>query len=313
MTVRPALLYTGIPVETLERVMELEKKEGPSPLKSSYNCCTKSNDKEYSKLWAYKNLLGIAISFLLVRGAFNATVSLQSSLNEQLGLVSLSVLYACFIFSIMCSSIVIGVVGTKYTTLICYVSFLLYILTNFFPDWYTLIPGCISLGLLLGPSWTSQFRHITTVASLYASNLNKDPSYYIALFNGIHTFFLKLGYSLGNLASSAVFFIGTDKEDFLNRSEVCNNTEAATVDKTYKYILFSLFVVFNLVAMIICSLFVDHIRVDVNVSGAVLFKKSILNTLKMFMNWKFLMILPMTILDGLVMAFALGTFTKVQY
>ena len=295
--------------------MELEKEEELSPL--SCNC---TKNKEYSKLWAYKNLLGIAISFLLVRGAFNATVSLQSSLNEQIGLVSLSVLYTCFIFSIMCSSIVINVVGTKYTTLICYVFFLLYILTNFYPYWYTLIPGCISLGLLLGPSWTSQIHHITTVASLYASNLNKNPSYYIALFNGIHTFFLKLGYSSGNLASSVVFFISqttdiSEEEDLLIEStfgEVCNNTEAATVEKTYVYILFSLFLVFTLVAMIICSLFVDHIRVD-DVSEAVLFKKSILNTLKMFMNWKLLMILPMVILDGLVMAFAVGTFTKVQY
>ena len=68
---------------------------------------------------------------------------------------------------------------------------LIYTLSNFYPHWYTLIPGSICLGLALGPLWASLNVHITTVAIRFAPNLNETPGYVVALFTGIHTFFIK--------------------------------------------------------------------------------------------------------------------------
>ena len=275
---------------------------------------------------AYKNLLAVAVSFALVNGAHIAVSSLQSSLNEQdgLGLISLIVIYSCFIVSVIYTSATVNLIGSKYTILFTYVSFMIYILMNFYPHWYTIIPGSVVVGLSLGPSWASQIGHITTAARHYASHLNKNSFYFISLFNGVHTLVLKLGHVIGNLASSVVFFASnaaniSHGEPFIETSlgEICNNTEAATVDKLYVYILLSIFVVFDIVAIVICITLIDNFGTNCKLQslGKMVYlqiKVPLLETMKMFLNWKILMILPMITLDTFVLSFSLGEFTKVS-
>ena len=296
-------------------------------MSSKGNTCTcESSSKPKAK--AYKNLLAVAVSFALVNGAHTAVISLQSSLNEQdgLGLISLIVVCFCFIVSILYTSATVNLIGSKYTILFAYVSSLVYNLMNFYPHWYTIIPGCVIFGLSLGPSWASQIGHITTAARHYASHLSKNPFYFISLFNGVHTLFLKFGHVISNLASSVVFFSShaaniSHGEPFIETSlgEVCNNTEAATVDKLYVYILLSTCVVFDVVAIIICITLVDNFGTNNKLQSLgkmdqvyLQIKLPLLETMKMFLNWKILMILPMITMDGFVLSFSLGEFTKVR-
>ena len=289
--------------------------------RSTCHCCSWS-----LKAKAYKNLLGVSVSYWIIFSAFLAVVGLQSSLNEQdgLGLASLCTLYTCFVFSGLFTSSVVRLFGTKYNLVMCYIVMLIYTLSNFYPHWYTLIPGSICLGLAFGPLWASLNVHITTVAIRFAPALNETPGYVVALFTGIHTFFYKMSYIPANLASSAILF----SERTVNSSDggplidtslgtVCNNTEAANVDRIYIYILFSIYVVFDIVAIIICLSFVDHLGTNtrfhtIGKMFTLYFKKPFIATIKMFTEWKMLMILPMMILDGFVISFALGQFAKVR-
>ena len=62
---------------------------------------------------------------------------------------------------------------------------LIYTLSNFYPHWYTLIPGSICLGLAFGPLWASLNVHITTVAIRFAPNLNETSSKFALVSSAI--------------------------------------------------------------------------------------------------------------------------------
>jgi hypothetical protein len=96
---------------------------------------------------------------------------------------------------------------------------------------------------------------------------------------------------------------------------ICNNTDAANVESTYVYILLSVYVVMDIIAIAVLVLFTDHLGTDTKFIsfGKVIqdyILKPILDTLKMFIDWKMLMILPMMILAGVIIAFAVGQFPK---
>ena len=103
--------------------------------RSTCHCCSWS-----LKAKAYKNLLGVSVSYWIIFSAFLAVVSLQSSLNEQdrLGLASLCVLYSCFVFSGLFTSSVVCLFGTKYNLAMCYIVMLVYTLLIFYSRWYNL-------------------------------------------------------------------------------------------------------------------------------------------------------------------------------
>ena len=167
--------------------------------KETCQCCTWT-----PKAKAYKNLLGAGLSFMLVVSAMIALVSLQSSLNSEggLGIASLAVTNGVFLVSGLFNSSIIYVFGTKYTASISIVFFSVFSLLNYYPRWYTLIPGAVCLGIGLGTIFSSLNVHMTTIALQYAKALKETPEYIVSLFLGILTMFSKLSYIPGNLATT---------------------------------------------------------------------------------------------------------------
>ena len=186
---------------------------------------------------AYKNVLGVGVSFFACFSAFVVETSLQSSLNsnEGLGLASLIVLNAAASLGVFFSPTVVSVLGTKYSTISGYVGFLLFTLSNYYPSWYTLVPGTACAGFALGiVLWTGMYTHISTVAVKSALTLNESPKHLIALFTGVFTFFYKSAYFPGNMVSSIVLFSNNHENNSVvggNRS--CNNMAAANLDELY--------------------------------------------------------------------------------
>ena len=72
------------------------------------------------------------------------------------------ILSSCFIPSIM-----MNCVNVKWTLVICNLTYSVYIGAQFYPQFYTLIPTAIILGIGAAPLWSAQGTYITQVLQVY--------------------------------------------------------------------------------------------------------------------------------------------------
>ena len=290
------------------------KKEDSNQLKDpSFPRCT--------SLKAYKNLLGISFSFFIIFSVYLAILSLQSSINEEngLGLTAVCALYFSFFLSCFYSAAVISIMGTKYTIVLAYIVMAIYTVCNFYPSWYTLVPGSIMLGLIYGPLWASQSVHITSIAHQYALQIGKKSQPIVFQFFGIYVFCVNFGYLPANIVSSVVLLNGRNPntsvvESFLG--DVCNITDVANLDRIYLYVLLSIYVVFDVIAVVMVILLVDRLVADgpfLSMSKVfdVHIKTPIISMLKLMLSWKMNMVVVMMVLNGYSVSFVFGIFTKV--
>lgn len=99
----------------------------------------------------YKNLIVISLGFLFLFTAFQALQNLQSSIHddENLGLVSLCVIYAALVTSCMfVPPLLINKLGCKYTVMLSMSGYVLYTAAMFYPRYWTLVPASALLGML---------------------------------------------------------------------------------------------------------------------------------------------------------------------
>ena len=282
-------------------------------------CCRSLRSK------AYRNVFGTGVSFMMSLSAVVSLFSLQSSLNDTagLGLANLSIFMGFFFISGIFASSIIRILGTKYTLIFSYTLLGVYTVANFYPHWYTLVPAAVFGGCGFGPVFAAGNVHVTTVAIKYAHKLNEKTDHLVSLFTGIQAMFFKVSYIPGSLATAAILF----SERLSNGSEivistlgnVCDNDEASKLNPTYVYILISVNVVFDIIAILICLLLLDTLQeggFKKESRGKVwkqYIKKPIVATLKMFKSWKMYMIIPMMVLDGFLASFALGTYYRVRH
>ena len=285
--------------------------------RATCQCCSWS-----PKARAYKNLFGVSISFMIVFSVFLAVVVLQSSINaaDGLGLAALATLHSTFFFSGLYTSSVIHLFGAKYILIVCYLGMTVYTISNYYPHWYTLIPGSVCIGMVFGPLWASINVHITTVAIQYASAAGESSAYLVSWFTGVFTLLYKLAYIPANVASSVILLNGREENTSIidtSLGDICNNTEASNFDRFYFYILLSIYTVFDIVGVVILVSFVDHLGVQTRLLTVsrmyeLYFKKPFIAMLKMFVNWKFILIAPMMEFSGSLISFVIGRFAKVS-
>lgn len=77
--------------------------------------------------------------------------------------------------------------------MVCMVALLLYVLANFYPHYYTLVPASMLAGFCLSNLWTAHATYLTNIAASYAELTNKSIFLVIGKFNGI--FFMFFGIS----------------------------------------------------------------------------------------------------------------------
>ena len=123
-----------------------------------------------------------------------------------------------------------------------------YTLLNFYPSWYTLMPGSVIAGLGSGTVFgIGSYSHVNTIAVKSALTFKEDPKVLISLFTGVFTFFYKVAYFPANIVSSAVLLNNKETSiSVVQGNNSCNNIKTANLDKLYMYILLSVFVVFDL-------------------------------------------------------------------
>ena len=176
----------------------------------------------------YKSLAFLCISFHLIFASFLSLQALQSSFNETLGLISLAVLYVFFMGSCLLAPFVIMVVGPKYVISVCFLCHCVYIATNYYPSYYTLIPGSILLGCASGPLGASVGVYLVGLAKEVAQILQKEAAKYISIFVGIFFLAFFLAAPVGNAVASAILLADagglsalTNGDGSTNNSFVC--------------------------------------------------------------------------------------------
>ena len=144
----------------------------------------------------------------------------------------------------MISSLLIKSIGTKYTFLLACICHSIYVACNFYPSYFTLLPGSVLLGLVSGPLWTATITYIADLATSYAIHQNTLVSNIISYFNGILFVFFFTSFISGNAISSIVYFtFKTNRDVDFNVTDICvdANSNSINVAKVEEYVLIGIY------------------------------------------------------------------------
>ena len=288
---------------------------------------TAANRETYSKRYVCGNVWGLGVALLLNMAAVLGLFGIQSSINrnESLGLVSLSVTSASSTVISFVTPGILSVFGTKFSLVIGFACRLIYTICNYYPTWYTLIPGAVLSGLGGTITWASLHAHITRVAELVAPRLDKDRAYLVTKNTGLVYFFYYLAIVTGNLTSSIILFpynYNTTNsalysgDEGVSTNASCVNINSETVSEKHVYSLLSVYVALiigSVLASLCClnQLPTENRFFSTENKFQIYFKKPFLQLLGMLKNKKMLLIVPMIFSATLIETFAFGTFTQV--
>jgi hypothetical protein len=122
---------------------------------------------------------------------------------DGLGTNSLATLYGALIISCMfLPSLMIKRFTTKWTMVMCMLCYSTYIAAQIKPEYYTLIPTAIILGLGAAPMWSSKCKYLTQVGNRYAEITGQAAEHVIVRFFGIFFLLFQSSSIWGNLISS---------------------------------------------------------------------------------------------------------------
>jgi len=158
-------------------------------------------DKNFTKSYfsrrrILKNLILLGFAFMLDTTPIIGLARLQSSLHrvDGLGVIASSVLYGCLVLSSMfMPKLLISGVGLKWTMVMCYVGYILWIPANGYAMWATMIPASIIVGLCSAPLWASQLSYVTVVAGQYSKLSRESHDVVVTRFMGIFFMFFQFG------------------------------------------------------------------------------------------------------------------------
>ena len=298
--------------------------QGPTCTKRSYlqdkretlTCCKFSD-----KTKAYKNLLAVSISCILIYAPFYLSIGLQSTVNAEdgLGLTSNAIAFVTLAIACIIASSIVELIGTKYTLILGYIFLLLYVILNYYPTWYTLVPASILNGISLSLTWMNIYAHGISVAVLYAPALNESKTRAVTFFSSIVTASVQFSQVIGGVGTSLILINFSNNVTNSNSTEICKLEETTSLrtDDDLYYILTTYYALMVIFAVIIALVFMDHLgstRPFMSPKNILklYFKNLILPVLKTLFDWKMLSIAIMMILNGTLQGFQLGTFSKVH-
>jgi hypothetical protein len=152
-----------------------------------------------------KNIAAVSFAFMVQFTAFQGTANLQSSINAQegLGTVSLSAIYAALVVScIFVPTFLIKRLTVKWTLCFSLLMYAPYIAAQFYPRFYTLVPAGVILGLGAAPMWASKATYLTQVGGVYAKLTDQAVDAIVVRFFGFFFFAWQTAELWGNLISS---------------------------------------------------------------------------------------------------------------
>lgn len=130
--------------------------------------------RKFSKSRIIKNLSVISCSFVLVFIGFDGLSQLQSTINKEksVGTLSQALTYTFFgISALLLPKYVIQKIGCKYSILISELCYIPWIAANFYPHWGTLLPSAVLNGIAASILWSGQCTYFNKASVMYCSKL----------------------------------------------------------------------------------------------------------------------------------------------
>ncbi|XP_022917651.2 UNC93-like protein isoform X1 [Onthophagus taurus] len=177
--------------------------------------------KELWRIW--KNVLMLGAAFMIHFTAFWGASNLQSSVNadEALGTFTLASIYGSLILSnIFLPVVVIRWLGCKWAVAVSFIAYMPFIMAQFYPKFFTMIPAGLLVGFGGGPLWCAKCTYLTVASEAFAkiSGLNADAI--VTRFFGVFFMFYQFSQVWGNLISSAILSTGGSSD---NTNETISN------------------------------------------------------------------------------------------
>ncbi|XP_077295709.1 UNC93-like protein [Arctopsyche grandis] len=196
--------------------------------------CSDDNDElpPGEKRRIMKNVIVVSLAFMVHFTAFQGAVNLQSSINADggLGTASLASIYASLIVSnLFLPVVMINWLGCKWVIAVSFVAYMPYIVTNFFPYFYTMIPAGLIVGFGGGPLWCAKCTYLTVVAGAYSKLTGIKKEVLVVRFFGLFFMIFQFAQVWGNLISSLVLASGEkSNKTEVNTMEICGANFIAT-------------------------------------------------------------------------------------
>jgi MFS family permease len=128
----------------------------------------------------------LSAAFLFVFSAYCAAQNLESSVNTEgdLGTVSMGILYTSFTLFAVTASPVVTWLGSKRALVVGTSGYVIFILANLVPTWYTMVPASLYLGFTASIIWVGQGTYLTSAALSHARDNNLPEGQTLGNFNG---------------------------------------------------------------------------------------------------------------------------------
>ncbi|XP_059470338.1 UNC93-like protein [Neocloeon triangulifer] len=275
------------------------------------------------------NVLVISVAFTFLFTAYQSTANLQSSINTDAGLgtASLSTIYVALILScIFVPTWMISKLGVKWTMPVCMLGYGVYIGAQFYPEFYTLIPAAIVVGLVAAPMWSAKCTYLTQVGTVRAKALGTSAEVQVTRLFGIFFLLFQCSQVIGNLISSTVLSSGyvppIDPEDpnlplcgarFCPWEDHGGSSGGNRPSDEKIYTLFGIYLGCALIAAAIIAAFVDPLTrfgertgSGTGISGF----RLLLATGKHLKDKRQLLLIPLTVFSGLEQGYIGADFTQ---
>ncbi|KAF9679905.1 hypothetical protein SADUNF_Sadunf06G0064100 [Salix dunnii] len=154
----------------------------------------------------------LSSAFLLIFLAYGAAQNLETTLNtkDDMGTISLGILYVSFTFFSLIASLVVRFMGSKNAVLLGTSGYWLFIAANLKPTWYTMVPASLYLGFAASIIWVGQGTYLTSTARSQARDYHLHEGTVIGKFNGEFWGIFASHQFVGNLISLAVLRNGAE-------------------------------------------------------------------------------------------------------
>ncbi|KAJ0176488.1 hypothetical protein K1T71_007667 [Dendrolimus kikuchii] len=139
--------------------------------------------------------------------AFHGTANLQSSVNSDAGAgtFTLAAIYFSLILSnILLPAIVIKWLGCKWAVAVTFIAYMPFIVAQFYPRLYTLVPAGMMVGFGGGPLWCAKCTYLSVVAEPYSKLSGVPAEVLVVRFFGLFFMFYQMAQIWGNLISSSI-------------------------------------------------------------------------------------------------------------
>ncbi|KDP35602.1 hypothetical protein JCGZ_09040 [Jatropha curcas] len=247
-----------------------------------------------------KDIHILSFGFLLIFLAYGAAQNLETTVNteQDMGTISLGILYLSFTFFSLFASLVVRLLGSKNAVVLGTTGYWLFIAANIKPTWYTMIPASLYMGFAASIIWVGEGTYLTSTACRHARDYNLHEATVIGSFNGEFWGMFASHQFVGNLISLAILRDGG---------------EGSTNGTTLLFVVFLCIMTFGMILM--CFLSKRDSKEDEGLENSSFSLYSSLKSLSKsiiiaLLDIRMLLIIPLIAYSGLQQAFVWAEFTK---